>query len=73
MANDFERLLAGQSRAHRLLDILGVTYFQSVHEFRSGLYCHHCHRQRRRTIQQSQMPGINIDSAEYWIPRLRRV
>jgi hypothetical protein len=31
MADDLQRLLAGDRRAHRLLDIPGVTYFQSVH------------------------------------------
>src|SRR5437660_9002849 len=34
MADDFQRLLAGDRRAHRLLDILGIAYFQSVHAFR---------------------------------------
>src|SRR5712691_5137340 len=34
MADDFQRLLAGYRRAHRLLDILGIAYFQSVHAFR---------------------------------------
>src|SRR5258705_4144924 len=34
MADDFQRLLAGYRRAHRLLDIPGIAYFQSVHAFR---------------------------------------
>src|SRR5260370_41463041 len=34
MADNFQRLLAGYRRAHRLLDILGIAYFQSVHGFR---------------------------------------
>ena len=32
MADDFQRLLAGDRRAHRVLDILGVAYFEGVHE-----------------------------------------
>ncbi len=31
MADDLERLFAGDRRAHRLLDVLGVSYFQGVH------------------------------------------
>ena len=31
MADDLQRLLAGDRRAHHLLDILGVTYFESIH------------------------------------------
>jgi hypothetical protein len=31
MADDFQRLLAGDRRAHRLFDILGVTHFQGIH------------------------------------------
>jgi hypothetical protein len=31
MADDFERLLAGECCAHHLLDIPGVTYFESIH------------------------------------------
>src|SRR5260370_36546725 len=34
MADDFQRLLAGYRRPHRLLDIPGIAYFQSVHAFR---------------------------------------
>src|SRR5258708_8402384 len=34
MADNFRRWLAGYRRAHRLLDILGIAYFQSVHGFR---------------------------------------
>jgi hypothetical protein len=36
MADDFQRLLAGKRRAHHLLDILGVTYFQGVHDIESS-------------------------------------
>ena len=31
MADDFQRLLAGDRRAHHLLDIPGVSYFQGIH------------------------------------------
>jgi hypothetical protein len=34
MADDLERLLAGESRAHHLLDIARVTYPECVHAFR---------------------------------------
>ena len=33
VANDLERLLARDRLAHRLLDILGIAYFESVHAF----------------------------------------
>ena len=33
MADDLQRLLAGDSRAHHLLDIPGIAYFESVHAF----------------------------------------
>ena len=32
MADDLQRLLAGDRRAHHLFDVLGVTYFQGVHD-----------------------------------------
>src|SRR5882724_11618246 len=31
MADDFERLVARNRRAHRLLDVFGVTYFEDIH------------------------------------------
>ena len=31
MADDLQRLLAGDRRAHHLFDVLGVTYLESVH------------------------------------------
>ncbi len=34
MADDFQRLVAGNRRAHHLLDILGIAYFESVHPLR---------------------------------------
>jgi hypothetical protein len=33
MPDDFQRLVAGNRRAHHLLDIPSVAYFQSVHGF----------------------------------------
>ena len=34
MADNLERLLAGDRRPHHLLDIFGVTYLESVHASR---------------------------------------
>jgi hypothetical protein len=48
MTDDFKRLIAGDRRAHHLLDIGCVTYLQGFHETSSTLWCH---RPRRRTIQ----------------------
>jgi hypothetical protein len=31
MADDLQRLLAGNRRAHHLLDVPGITYFESIH------------------------------------------
>jgi len=36
VADDFQRLLAGNCRAHRVLDIFGVAYLQGVHDVRPG-------------------------------------
>jgi hypothetical protein len=36
MADDFQRLVAGNRRAHHLLDIPGIAYFESVHALRLG-------------------------------------
>ena len=79
MADDFQRLFAGERRAHHLLDIGCITYFQGIHAFISALCCHHPppglargepDDRLRRTIQQPQRPQVNIEAAEYWIPRL---
>ena len=40
MADDLQRLLAGDRRPHHLLDVLGVTYLESVH----GVTLVRCHR-----------------------------
>jgi hypothetical protein len=40
VADDFQRLLAGYRRAHRLLDILGVTYSLGIHGLISAVRSH---------------------------------
>jgi hypothetical protein len=32
MADDLQRLVAGDRRAHHLFDVLGVTYLESIHD-----------------------------------------
>jgi hypothetical protein len=34
VTDDFKRLVAGDRRAHHLLDILGIAYFQGIHTIR---------------------------------------
>ena len=58
MADDLERLLAGDRRAHHLLDILGVTYFQGIHGSRS----------KSRKVREGELAAMDVHAAQFSAP-----
>src|SRR3979411_3061909 len=55
MTDDLQRLLAGDCRAHHLLDVLCVTYFQRVH-----LAC-----SKSRKVGERQSATMHMHAAEF--------
>jgi hypothetical protein len=56
MANNFQRLLAGNRRTYCLLDVLSVSDFQNVHG---------CVLLKSRQIRKSQLAAMHVHTAEF--------